>query len=252
MKKKVISCLLFVLSGILLYAQQSPTNLKLKAIDPNTSNEYYLFLSIIPGKITGTYSEQQNPGAVYTINAAAIDNKIKGRMTDNSGILSFRFTCTPVKEGDEDGLSFTLDNPLYASMLPRLIFKLNTEDVAGKEGAGDTGSSNGFDRGLIGKWTSTDYYGSGDFSSTTRETMVINANGTVTIYESQVSANTGDSYINSSPGKVIGTVKIITANNQIFEVEAQTNRRALFGNYTLRGNSLLITGSDGKKKLWKK
>lgn len=173
-------------------------------------------------------------------------------MTDNTGILSFRFTCTPVKDGNEDGLYFTLDNPLYASMVPKLIFKLNTEDALSGQGGGDTGSSTGFDRGLIGRWTSTDYYGSGEFSSTTRQTMVINANAIVTVYESQVSANTGDSYINSSPGKVIGTVKIITANNQIFEVDAQTNRRALFGNYTLRENSLLITGADGKKKLWKK
>lgn len=188
MKKKILYCLVFLLPGLLLQAQQNQGIFKFKAIDPDNGNAYFLVLYPRNGTITGTYSEQQNPDATYSIKATLVDNKIKGRMTDKSGIFSFKITCTFATKAGEDGLYLTLDNPLYVLLVPRLFFKAYADSDRGDRLPGAVGTANGFDKELIGKWTSTTFYSSGEFRSTARQTMIINSNATLTLYESEVNA----------------------------------------------------------------
>ena len=253
MKKKLLSCLVFFLSGIMLQAQQQGS-IRLRAIDPSTSNLYFMELHTNNDKITGTYVEQENPDIVYAINAAVQDNKIRGRLTDNTGILSFRFTLTYVRDVDkQEGLQLTLDNPVYASLMPQLIFKAYTNEAPASQPSAAPGKATAdFDRRIVGKWVNVERYSSGDFWSTTRQTMVIDNNGMLHAYEPETSVNTGDSYVNSSPGKLLASNRIFTRNNQIYSLDNATGKQVLVANYTIDGNTLLTVTVDGERQLWQK
>lgn len=241
-----LPCLLLVVHS---YAQQT-SKIRLQAANPNTSGTIFLEFIYNNGVITGTYSEDDNPNAVYSIKAAVVDKKVKGKMTDASGLLSFKFTCQAITEG---GMYFSLDDPLLRAVMPDLVFKeipgSSTQEPSSLSGAGN---SPGFDNRIIGRWTSTSRTSSGDFWSTTSETMVITAQQELMIYDKVVSANTGDSYAKSAPGKLIVTSRLITRNGNLYVINPQTKQEIFVAKYTIKGQSLLTISPDGEKQLWNK
>ena len=241
-----LPCLLLVAHS---YAQQS-SKIRLQAPNPKTSGTIFLEFIYNNGVITGTYSEDDNPNAVYSIKAAVVDKKIKGTMTDASGFLSFKFTCQAITEG---GMYFSLDDPLLSALMPDLVFKeisgSSEQEPSSLSGAGN---NPGFDRRVIGRWTYTSRTSSGDFWSTTSEAMVITAQQELMIYDKVVSANTGDSYIKSAPGKLLGTFRLITRNGNLYTIHPQTKQEIFIARYTIKGNSMLTVAGDGEKQLWNK
>lgn len=237
-------CILMVAHS---YAQQSG-KIRLQTPNPNTNGTIFLEFIYNNGIITGTYSEDDNPNAVYRIQAAVVDKKIKGKMTDASGLLSFKFTCQAITEG---GMYFSLDDPLLRSLMPDLVFKevpgSSKQDPSSLSG---NGNSSEFDRRVIGRWTTTSRTSSGDFWSTISETMVITAQQEIMVYDKVVSANTGDSYVKSAPGKLIGTLRLITRNGNLYTINPQTKQEVLIARYTIQGNSMLTVAVDGEKQLW--
>lgn len=229
------------------YAQQS-NKIRLQAPNPNTSGTIFLEFIYNNGIITGTYSEDDNPNAVYSIKAAVVDKKIKGKMTDASGLLSFAFTCQGITEG---GMYFSLDDPLLSAVMPDLVFKeipgSSAQEPSSLSGAGN---SPGFDRRVIGRWMFTSRTSSGDFWSTTSEIMVITSQQELAIYDKVVSVNTADSYAKSSPGKLIGTYRLITRNGNLYAIHPQTKQEIFIAKYTIQGESMLTISPDGEKKLW--
>ena len=231
------------------YAQQS-SKIRLQAVNPNTGGTIFLEFIYNNGIITGTYSEDDNANAVYSINAAVVDKKIKGKMTDASGLLSFKFTCQAITEG---GMYFSLDDPLLSALMPDLVFK----EIPGSSGQeppslSGEGNSTKFDRRVIGHWINTSRTSSGDFWSTTSETMVITAQQEVLVYDKVVSANTGDSYVNSAPGKLLGKFRLITRNGNLYTINPQTKQEVFIAKYTIQGSSMLTVAEDGEKQLWNK
>lgn len=242
---------LSLLPCLLLFAHsnaQQSNKIRLQAPNPNTSGTIFLEFIYNNGIITGTYSEDDNPNAVYSIKAAVVDKKIKGRMTDASGLLNFTFTCQAITEG---GMYFSLDDPLLSAVMPDLVFKeipgSSAQEPSSLSGAGN---SPGFDTRVIGRWTTTSRTSSGDFWSTTSVTMVITAQQEVMMYDKVVSANTGDSYVKSAPGKLLGTVRLITRNGNLYTINPQTKQEVFIARYTIQGNSMLTVAEDGEKQLW--
>ena len=82
--------------------------------------------------------------------------------------------------------------------------------------------------------------------------MIISAEESVTIYDKVVSANTDDSYAKSSPGKLIGTAKLITRNGSLYSVHPETKQEVFIAKYTIEGNKMLTIAADGEKQLWYK
>jgi len=239
-----LSCLLLFAHS---YAQQS-SKIRLQAVNPKTNGTIFLEFIYNNGIITGTYSEDDNANAVYSIKAAVIDKKIKGKMTDVSGLLSFKFTCQAITEG---GMYFSLDDPLLSALMPDLVFK----EIPGSSGqepssVADAGNSPAFDRRVIGRWITTSRTSSGDFWSTTSETMVITAQQEVMVYDKVVAANTGDSYVKSAPGKLLRTFRLITRNGSLYTVHPQTKQELFIAKYTIQRNSMLTVAGDGEKQLW--
>jgi hypothetical protein len=239
-----LTCLLLVAHS---YAQQT-SKIRLQASNPKTSGTIFLEFIYNNRVITGTYSEDDNPNAVYSIKAAVVDKKIKGKMTDASGFLSFKFTCQAITEG---GMYFSLDDPLLSAVMPDLVFK----EIPGSSGQepsslSGAGNSSKFDRRVIGRWTSTSRTSSGDFWSITSETMVITAQQELMVYDKVVSANTGDSYVKSAPGKLLVTLRLITRNGNLYVINPQTKQEAFIARYAIRGNSMLIISESGETQLW--
>ena len=228
-------------------AQQNSGKIKFQSIQPLTKAQVFLELIFNDGKITGTYSEAENPGATYDIEAAVIDKKIKGTMIDPNGLLNIKFTCQGITEG---GLYFLLDDPLLNALIPDMVFTPIQFSTATDQQP--PAGNSGFDKRVIGKWVHTSRYSSGDFWSTSSETMIISAAESVTIYDKVVSANTDDSYAKSSPGKLIGTAKLITRNGSLYSVHPETKQEVFIAKYTIEGNKMLTIAADGEKQLWYK
>jgi hypothetical protein len=110
-----------------------------------------------------------------------------------------------------------------------------------------------FDTRLIGRWTNTETYNSGDFWYVITQTIVITANEEMNIYEPTSYASTSTSSISSSSqGKLLYTLQVITRGNKIFAIHSETREEVYIAKYEIDGNSMLTVSAEGVKELWTK
>jgi hypothetical protein len=195
-------------------------------------------------QITGRYSETENSEADYNIVGTVEGKIIKGKMISVSNTaLFFKITC----QATEEGIHFSLDNPLWASIIPAIDFKKSIPNNT----VNDNSRSSGFDTRLTGKWVSTEYEpSSGDFRGVYSQTMIIRNNAEATFYESTFSGNTSSGSVQSSPGKIAAQIKIITRDKKIYGIQKQSGKEIFIADYVVDATRLITIGTDLKKQFW--
>lgn len=109
------------------------------------------------------------------------------------------------------------------------------------------------DPSLIGAWTYSDTYISGDFSATTRLFMQVNPDGSYAYGSGSVSAgldnSMGSVWGNSESGDVTrGQWR--TQGGIVYVMEAGSPQWVPYARYYVEGGSLMLTFGNGKRQVW--
>jgi hypothetical protein len=216
------------------------------------SGDVTITLSNNNNTVSGRYAEESNPEAEYTLTGKIVDGVLHGQIVCvSSELLRFRFTCT--QSGDI--LQFSLDNKLWAMLIPPLSLT-RASAPSSITGTGiNTGPGTGnaaFDKRIVGKWTCTTSYRSGDFSNITTEVMLIDENAVMSMYEAVSRNSTSGSYLNSGQGALIGRVNILTLDSRIIGISPDGHSQAVLASYKVDGSRMQTIAPDGEKQLWVK
>jgi len=104
------------------------------------------------------------------------------------------------------------------------------------------------DPALVGAWSYSDTYVSGDFSATSRLSMQILPDGTYLYGKGNVSL--GGSYSGNSRGADVTRGKWRTQGGVVYIVEDGGVQWEPYARYYVEGGSMMLTFADGKRQTW--
>lgn len=104
---------------------------------------------------------------------------------------------------------------------------------------------------LIGNWTQSQRYNSGDYSHVTSGTIGFSKEGKLYVYEISSRASIPGFYISEdSDPKVIAMVEMFTKDNEIYVIHPETGKSMFFVKYQINGSYLHTVTEDGAKEMW--
>ncbi|HLT46974.1 MAG TPA: hypothetical protein VK002_07080 [Rubricoccaceae bacterium] len=109
------------------------------------------------------------------------------------------------------------------------------------------------DPALVGRWSYSDTYVSGDFSGTTRLSLQVNPDGTYLYGDGSVSiggANDYGSYSGSSGGGAVTRGRWRTEGGVVYVQEEGSPGWAPYARYYVEGNQMMFTFGDGSRQVW--
>lgn len=185
-------------------------------------------------------------GYVYRMEVIQQGNAADGWMMDQGGV---RF---PVNLALEES-SLLLRVYSQGPTVPPLEFAL-TRDAGGKAPSSSASTSSApaaqLDPVLIGVWTKTDSYTSGDFSAASQSSVTLHPDGTYRYGPGRVIGGGDAGSFDSDGGGAGGaTGRWRTENRILYTQEAGTGWMP-YARYHVEDNKLLLTFGDGSRELW--
>lgn len=193
-------------------------------------------------------------GYRYNMQGTASGNQSQGKLQDPQTQGYFNYTAT--LNGNQ--LNLTMDNPTNGQS-QQFAFTRGNNAGGAMSNPGNSNNANaatggnqsaGGDNRIVGAWTYTDSYTSGEYSFATQWKLIVNPDGSYIYGDGRVVGGgpgiTGDS---GSGGDVTrGQWK---TENGIIYINTGAGWQA-YARYTTNGQSLLMQFGDGSKQLWKR
>lgn len=191
-------------------------------------------------------------GYRYNMQGTTSGNQSQGKLKDPQTQGFFNYTAT--LNGSQ--LNLTMANPSNGQSQQVTFTKGNHAANAGSVpatsgNAGVTGNQQaGGDNRIVGAWTYTDSYSSGEYSFATQWKLIVNPDGSYIYGDGRVvGGGPGISGDSGSGGDVTrGQWK---AENGVLYINTGGGWQA-YARYTTNGQSLLMQFGDGSKQLWKR
>lgn len=195
-------------------------------------------------------------GYGYTLDGTAGGGSAQGTLTDPQAGSTMPFELAA--QGDALTLSIMVADPY--GQVQRVPFSFQ------RGGAAPAGPAPGpsppappaeanvqRDPALVGLWTYSDTYVSGDFSGTTRLSLQVNPDGTYLYGNGSVSIggeNALGSYGGRSDGGDVTRGQWRTEGNVIHILEAGAAQWTPYARYYVEGNRMMFTLSNGSRQSW--
>ncbi len=245
-------------------------------------------MSLAQNPFIGTYTGMLNGDNIKLILQASAHNMLVGKMTDSQQIYEVNATANGSKmTGTAVEKAFNLTFQLNGTITDNHLLMHMTIDVLGQKQAmevdfikqGSTSSlskvaeqtpqynkpkmpSGGkIDPNVVGKWVNEQQYnsGSGDnfFGSSSTQSLIFFADGSLSDGGSSVSVSGGNYYGNSSDKgqpTPLPNVSWYVQNQHIFIIGSENGQTQTvdLGKYYIENGAMLITGNNGKKLLFQK
>jgi hypothetical protein len=224
----------------------------------NGDNLVLTLQNSINNSVTGKLKDSQQ---TYTIDAKTSSNQLTG--TAKEATLNLTFTLVGTLNASQLTIDFSLLGQLAMSVVFTKQGATNTH-LQVSSTASNKVSNNPFkgkiDRRIVGTWKHEEHYSSGSGSNygggSTVSYLSFNEDGTMTD-EGRRSMVSGSNYsgdTGKSAAKVVEGVYWYSENSQIYlyVTEGGKNQSVLLGKYYIEGNSMLVTGQNGKKMLYQR
>lgn len=194
-------------------------------------------------------------GYGYTLTGTAQGESGRGTLADPQAGSAMEFELAA--QGSALTLTILATDP-YSGQMQRIPFSFHRGGAAPAgpfQGAPAVGREGNVERdpALVGAWSHSDTYMSGDFSSTTRLSLHVNPDGTYLYGNGSVSiggANEMGSYGGQSGGGDVTRGQWRTEGNIIYIMEAGSAQWAPYARYYVEGGQMVFTFGDGSKQLW--
>lgn len=195
-------------------------------------------------------------GYGYSLDGAVAQGGAQGTLTDPQAGSALPFELAA--QGDALTLTLLASDPY--GQVQRIPFSFRRSGAAGAAPSGPAGlgaqpgpqpsaeANVQRDPALVGAWTYSDTYNSGDFSGTTRLQLQVNPDGTY-LYGSGGVSISGDSGYGQSSGGDVTRGEWRTEGNVIHIREAGSGWTP-YARYYVEGNQMLFTFGDGSRQLW--
>lgn len=196
-------------------------------------------------------------GYGYTLDGAVAQGGAQGTLTDPQAGSTLPFELAA--QGDALTLTLLASDPYGQTQRIPFAFRRS-----GTAGAAPSGPAFGAppsapqpsaeanvqrDPALVGAWSYSDTYTSGDFSGTTRLQLQVNPDGTY-LYGSGGVSISGDSGYGQSGGGDVTRGEWRTEGNIIHIKEAGSPQWTPYARYYVEGHQMLFTFGDGSRQVW--
>lgn len=188
-------------------------------------------------------------GYLYTLTAAVSEpSQAQGRFTDpqTDGALDVELAL------QEDQLTLTLlvQDP-QTGQVQRMPVLFRRGDAAAETPVPEAEDANiARDPRLVGLWSYTDTYVSGDFSGTSQVFMQVKPDGTYAYGNGRVMAGTSGAWGDTGHSGDVSTGSWRTQDVIIYVKENNTGPWVGYARYHIEGDRMLLTFGDGSKQLW--
>ena len=194
-------------------------------------------------------------GYGYTLTGTARGGGGEGTLTDPQAGSAMAFEMAA--QGSALTLTILATDPY--GQVQRIPFSFQRAGGSGSYGAAAPSPAPGPSAGgeanvqrdpaLVGVWSYSNTYNSGDFSGTTRLQMQVNPDGTYLYGGGGVSISGDAGYGRSSSGDVTrGEWR--TEGNIVHIREAGSPQWTPYARYYVEGNQMLLTFGDGSRQVW--
>lgn len=193
--------------------------------------------------LEGTIDAQ---GYRYTLAGTFQEGTASGKFTDpqTQGVLDFQ------AERNAEGVLITLTatDPMSGQQQQHILTFRQGQAPAADSSASNTPAAR--DQRLVGLWSYTKSYTSGEYSFASQRKMQINPDGTYLYGDGRVAGGGPSSSVDSGGGGDVSRGQWKTEGDIIYINEGQQWQP--YCRYYIEGYSMMLTFGDGSKQIWKR